>query len=171
MDRRLGGPQSLSGHHGVQKILLSRTPAVQPVVCRYTDWASRPSTITLLAFFSSLSQAHSLCKAAYPKNTRWSEYNILQCSIASSFLCTNISPEYFISRNLYFKTSHKAKPRFTPMETSDTITGLHIWSSNFWKINGMTKIFELSKRIISEIIHYQFHYYLIYVSYHSWQVF
>jgi hypothetical protein len=44
-DRRLGGPQSRSGRGGEEKISQahresnSRTPIVQPLTQRYTDWA------------------------------------------------------------------------------------------------------------------------------------
>jgi hypothetical protein len=40
LDRRLGGPQSRSGHYGEEKNLTpagNRTPVVQPIACRYTD--------------------------------------------------------------------------------------------------------------------------------------
>jgi hypothetical protein len=39
--RRLGGPQNRSGYYGADKNLSpagNRTPAIQPVVCCYTDW-------------------------------------------------------------------------------------------------------------------------------------
>jgi hypothetical protein len=45
LDRRLGGTQSRSGHGGEEKIPSPhresnpRTPIVQPVAQRYTDWA------------------------------------------------------------------------------------------------------------------------------------
>jgi hypothetical protein len=45
LDRRLGGPQSSSGRGGEEKNSQHsresnpRTPIVQPVVQRYTDWA------------------------------------------------------------------------------------------------------------------------------------
>jgi hypothetical protein len=46
LDRRLGGPQSRSGHGGEEKNSQPlpresnpRTPIVQPVASRYTDWA------------------------------------------------------------------------------------------------------------------------------------
>jgi hypothetical protein len=47
LDRRLGGPQSLSGRCGKEKNFASvgnRTPEIQPVVRRYTDWAVGPPT-------------------------------------------------------------------------------------------------------------------------------
>jgi hypothetical protein len=40
LDRRVGGLQSLSGRCGEEKdvaLAENRTPAVQPVACRYTD--------------------------------------------------------------------------------------------------------------------------------------
>jgi hypothetical protein len=42
-NRRLGGPQSRSGRYGEEKNLVAagnRSPAVQPVARRYTDWAN-----------------------------------------------------------------------------------------------------------------------------------
>jgi hypothetical protein len=42
LDRKLGGPQSQSGRRGEEKILDptgTRTPVVQPVASRYTDYA------------------------------------------------------------------------------------------------------------------------------------
>jgi hypothetical protein len=51
---RLGGPQSRSGRGGEEKILSSRresnprTPIVQPVAQRYTDWAITALNVTIL---------------------------------------------------------------------------------------------------------------------------
>jgi hypothetical protein len=43
MDRRLGGPQSLSGHTRVEEKYFAsaqdQTPIIQSVVRHYTDWA------------------------------------------------------------------------------------------------------------------------------------
>jgi hypothetical protein len=56
LDRRLGGPRSRSGHWSREKTLAStgnRTPAVQPVAHRYTDWAIE-SRIFKFLYFSLL---------------------------------------------------------------------------------------------------------------------
>jgi hypothetical protein len=51
--RRLGGPQGRSG--GAESLVPTgiRSPTVQPVVSRYTDWATRPTLNEWYSYFLS----------------------------------------------------------------------------------------------------------------------
>ena len=48
--RRLGGPQGRSGRAGNLVPTEIRSRTVQPVVSRYTDWATRPTVLLLLSY-------------------------------------------------------------------------------------------------------------------------
>jgi hypothetical protein len=71
LDRRLGGPQSWPGRYAEEKNLApagNRTPAVQPVARRYTDWVI-PTPISPVCS-NSISVVEFLVKLFFSRDLR-----------------------------------------------------------------------------------------------------
>jgi hypothetical protein len=87
--RRLGGPQSRSGRGGEEKNFQPRresnprTPIVQPVAQRYTDWA-----ITALSSGSTRVYPKVSGLAALSENSKW--YSSLPIGASVSLFCESV---------------------------------------------------------------------------------
>ena len=87
--RRLGGPQGRSGRaeNLVPTGIWSRT--VQPVVSRYTDWATRTTHVMLIMTPIPGQYLASWIKLCHSHHTTWNNYKV---PIHSSDLCNSIHP-------------------------------------------------------------------------------
>jgi hypothetical protein len=74
LDRRLGGPQSLSGHGGEERIsqLLPglEHPIIQPVVQRYTTELSQFVVVVVIIIILSVSSFTTILSLDSPKCTQ-----------------------------------------------------------------------------------------------------
>jgi hypothetical protein len=67
LDKKLGGPQSRSGSYEEKSHAPAenRTPAVQPVACRYTDWAITSPQISSKCDNNTIAKALPVDAAAF----------------------------------------------------------------------------------------------------------
>ena len=87
--RRLGGPQGRSGRAENLVPTGIRFRTVQPVVSRYTDWATGPTRVMLIMTFILGHYSASWIKLCHSHHTTWNNY---KAQIHSSDVCNSIHP-------------------------------------------------------------------------------